>query len=110
MLNAYQGSPIRSLPPLVGRSEREPPQDGSEYTTIELIALRLRDALRRRVLSTPSDDGKPQTPAAFGKDHGFRGCQRTRAPVWAPNHCHSLPARLCGATIGRQPNLHDGRT
>ena len=77
MLNAYQGSPIRSLPPLVGRSEREPPQDGSEYKTIELIALRLRDALRRRVLSTPSDDGKPQTPAAFGRNSGFGGCQRT---------------------------------
>jgi hypothetical protein len=31
-------------PPRVGRSVREPPQDGSEYKAIELIALRLRDA------------------------------------------------------------------
>jgi hypothetical protein len=35
---------VRSVPPRVGRSVREPPQDGSEYKTIELIALRLRDA------------------------------------------------------------------
>src|SRR5882762_4630185 len=35
---------VRSVSPLVGRSVREPPQDGSEYKTIELIALRLRDA------------------------------------------------------------------
>ena len=51
---------VRSVPPRVGRSVREPPQDGSEYKTIEPIALRLRDALRRLVLSTPSDDGKPE--------------------------------------------------
>jgi len=49
---------VCSVPPRVGRSVREPPQDGTEYKTIELIALRLRDALRRRVLSTPSDDGE----------------------------------------------------
>ena len=35
---------VRSVPPRVARSVREPPQDGSEYRTIELIALRLRDA------------------------------------------------------------------
>jgi hypothetical protein len=35
---------VRSVPPRVGRSVREPPQDGSEYKTIELIALRLQDA------------------------------------------------------------------
>src|SRR2546430_16097389 len=35
---------VRSVPPRVGRSVREPPQDGSEYKTIELIALRLRGA------------------------------------------------------------------
>jgi hypothetical protein len=35
---------VRSMPPRVARSVREPPQDGSEYKTIELIALRLRDA------------------------------------------------------------------
>jgi hypothetical protein len=35
---------VRSVPPRVGRSVREPPQDGSEYKTIKLIALRLRDA------------------------------------------------------------------
>jgi hypothetical protein len=35
---------LRSVPPRVGRSVREPPQDGSEYRTIELIALGLRDA------------------------------------------------------------------
>ena len=35
---------VRSVPPRVGRSVRERPQDGSEYKTIELIALRLRDA------------------------------------------------------------------
>src|SRR6266446_1063065 len=51
---------LRSMPPRVGRSVREPPQDGSEYKTIEPIALRLRDALRRLLLSTPSDDGKPE--------------------------------------------------
>jgi hypothetical protein len=31
---------VRSVPPRVARSVREPPQDGSEYKTIELIALR----------------------------------------------------------------------
>src|SRR5882762_8846577 len=51
---------VSSVPPRVGRSVREPPQDGSEYKTIELIALRLRDALRRRVLSAPSEDGRPE--------------------------------------------------
>src|SRR5882762_6820790 len=35
---------LRSVPPRVGRSVRETPQDGSEYKPIELIALRLRDA------------------------------------------------------------------
>jgi len=35
---------LRSVPPRVGRSVREPPQGGSEYKAIELIALRLRDA------------------------------------------------------------------
>ena len=32
------------MAPRVARSVREPPLDGSEYKTIELIALRLRDA------------------------------------------------------------------
>jgi hypothetical protein len=35
---------FRPLAPRVARSVRERPQDGSEYKTIELIALRLRDA------------------------------------------------------------------
>src|SRR5882762_2145843 len=35
---------VRSVPPRVGRSVRERPRDRSEYRTIELIALRLRDA------------------------------------------------------------------
>ncbi len=42
---------FRSVPPWVGRSVREPPQDGGEYKTIELIALRLRDAWGRRSVS-----------------------------------------------------------
>jgi hypothetical protein len=35
---------VRSVAPWVVRSVREPPQDRSEYRTIELITLRLRDA------------------------------------------------------------------
>ncbi len=40
--NKKSNCPFRA--PRVARSVREPPQDGSEYKTIELIALRLRDA------------------------------------------------------------------
>src|SRR5882762_3200816 len=67
---------VRSVPPRVGRSVREPPQDGSEYKTIELIALRLRDPWVGE-LSTPSDDGKPELRPAFGRNNGSRGSQRT---------------------------------
>jgi hypothetical protein len=62
--------------PRVGRSVREPPRNASEYKTIELIALRLGDArlgecyLRLRTMGS-------STPAAFGRNNGFRGCQRT---------------------------------
>ena len=35
---------VRPVAPWVARSVRERPQDRSEYRTIELIALRLRDA------------------------------------------------------------------
>jgi hypothetical protein len=35
---------VRPVPPRVPRSVRERPQDRSEYRTIELIALPLRDA------------------------------------------------------------------
>src|SRR5438552_1502966 len=72
---------VRSVPPRVGRSVREPPQDGSEYKTIALIALRLRDALRRRVLSTPSDDGKPELRRHSGETTASAGVNGRRSSV-----------------------------
>ena len=71
---------VRSVPPLVGRSVREPPQDGSEYKTIELIALRLRDAWAASLIYA-FRRWEASTPAAFGRSSSFRGCQRRRSSV-----------------------------
>ena len=63
------------MPLRVGRSVREPPQDGSEYKTIELIALRLRDAWVGEFYAFRR--WKPELRRRSGRNNGFRGCQRT---------------------------------
>jgi len=79
------GSSVVSVSVFDAFSVREPPPDGSEYKTIELIALRFRDALRRRVLSTPSDDGKPELRRHSGETMASAGGNGATDPArpWA---------------------------
>jgi hypothetical protein len=69
---------VRSVPPRVGRSVREPPQDGSEYKAIRLIAVRsvVRCAESASLIHAFTR-WEVLSPAAFGRNNGFRGCQRT---------------------------------